>query len=139
MATDGDLYTCFRAMIGVKMNLISETNPRFWLTADELVSSSELVIDRPKGSRHPRFSSIIYPLDYGYLDGTGAVDGGGVDVWIGSLTDRAVVGILATVDLFKKDSEIKLLIGCTEAEMQQALETSNSESQSAILIRRPVS
>ena len=111
--------------------------PNFWTTLDQLVESSEIKIDRPKGSRHPRFSEVIYPLDYGYLAGTGAVDGGGVDVWVGSEPTRHLVGILATVDLMKRDAEIKLLLGCTEAEISIALETANTGSQAAMLIRRP--
>lgn len=111
-------------------------NDRFWQAADELIATSKIVIDRPKGSRHPRFESITYPLDYGYLVGTSAIDGGGVDVWIGSQPDLGVVGILASVDLFKRDAEIKLLFGCTEEEINLPLSTSNTESQSAILIRR---
>ena len=31
-----------------------------------LVDSSQIVIDRPKGLRHPRFSGKEYPVDYGY-------------------------------------------------------------------------
>lgn len=87
---------------------------RFWDAAESLIADSEIVVDRPKGTRHPRFESITYPLDYGYLDGTVAVDGHGVDIWIGSQPDLGIVGILATVDLFKRDAEIKLLFGCTE-------------------------
>lgn len=30
-------------------------NEDFWDALDELVSNSEIVIDRPKGSAHPRF------------------------------------------------------------------------------------
>ena len=26
-------------------------------------------IDRPKGSRHPRYSDMIYPINYGYVEG----------------------------------------------------------------------
>ena len=42
----------------------------FWQHLDEMVAGSELVIDRPRGSRHPRVHDTIYPLDYGYLAGT---------------------------------------------------------------------
>ena len=115
----------------------SEYTERFWKSLDQLVAEHEIVIDRPKGSTHPGFDSIVYPLDYGYLKGTAAMDGGGIDVWIGSQTEPQVVGVLATVDLFKRDSEIKIIFGCTEEEIELPLNTSNSESQSAILIRRP--
>lgn len=111
-------------------------NDRFWQSLDELVSTTEIHIDRPRGSRHPKLEDIVYSLDYGYLTGTGAIDGGGVDVWVGTEPDRELVGILATVDLFKRDAEIKLLLGCNDEEVALALETSNTGSQAAILIRR---
>ena len=42
-------------------------NEDFWKALDELVNSSEIVIDRPRGSAHPRFPNFIYKVDYGYL------------------------------------------------------------------------
>ena len=89
----------------------------FWKAVDALVSSGKIVIDRPKGSTHPRFPNIKYEVDYGYIESTTSMDGGGIDVWLGSLADKKVNAIICTVDLMKKDSEIKLLIGCTEEEM----------------------
>ena len=89
----------------------------FWKAIDALVSSGKIVIDRPKGSTHPRFPNIKYEVDYGYIESTTSMDGGGIDVWLGSLADKKVNAIICTVDLMKKDSEIKLLIGCTEEEM----------------------
>lgn len=109
----------------------------FWTTLDQLVESSDITIDRPKGSRHPRYHHLVYPLDYGFLEETGAIDGGGVDVWIGSLPGRSVVGILASVDLAKRDSEIKILLGCTDDDVTAVLDTVNTGSQAATFIRRP--
>ena len=113
-----------------------EYDKRFWNDLDQLVVKHKIVIDRPKGSAHPRFDSIVYPLNYGYLEGTSAIDGNGVDVWVGSVPDPRVVGALVTVDLYKRDAEIKILVGCTEDEIQLPLGVSNTESQSAILLRR---
>ena len=45
-------------------------NEDFWNALDELVSNSEIVIDRPRGSAHPRFPNFIYKVDYGYLKDT---------------------------------------------------------------------
>ena len=58
-------------------------NNDFWDAIDKLVVESKIVIDRPRNSRHPRYSDFIYPVDYGYLDGTTSADGGGIDVWYG--------------------------------------------------------
>ena len=109
----------------------------FWKAVDVLVSSGEIVIDRPKGSVHPRFPNIKYEVDYGYIENTSSMDGGGIDVWLGSLADKQVTAIICTVDLMKKDSEIKLLIGCTEEEIDTVYEFHNdSEFMKGILIRR---
>ncbi|MBI5565736.1 MAG: inorganic pyrophosphatase [Chloroflexi bacterium] len=108
----------------------------FWSTLDRLVAESQLVIDRPHGTSHPRYPEFIYPLDYGYLEGTTAADGDGIDVWIGSLPDRALKAIVCTVDLIGRDAEIKLLLGCTREEAQIILATHNSGPQAATLIER---
>lgn len=88
----------------------------FWQRLDALLERSQIVIDRPKDSVHPRFSDIVYELDYGYLDGTTSTDGEGLDVWLGSDADRKLDAIICTVDLDKGDSELKLLVGCTDKE-----------------------
>lgn len=108
----------------------------FWEGIDRLVEQSEIIIDRPKGSAHPRYPDYIYPLDYGYLKDTSSMDGGGIDVWVGS-GERKVDAIVCTVDLLKKDSEIKILIGCTEEEKTIVYETHNESAyMKGILIRR---
>jgi inorganic pyrophosphatase len=89
----------------------------FWQEMANLVVSNPIVIDRPKGKAHPHFSELIYPLDYGYVEGTLAADGDGIDVWIGSQEGRALIGILCTYDIVDRDAEIKLLLGCTDDEV----------------------
>ena len=110
----------------------------FWAALDQLMASSRVVIDRPRGTAHPRYPDMIYPLDYGYLADTTAMDGGGIDVWTGSDPARGLDAVMVTVDLMKRDSEIKLLIGCTEEEKQLVWHQHNdSESMKGMLIRRP--
>jgi len=109
----------------------------FWQALDKLVAESEVIIDRPKNSAHPRYPSFIYPLDYGYLKGTTAMDGGGIDVWCGSDTSEKLDAIMCIADLIKRDSEIKLLIGCTEDEKAQVYQVHNeTEFMKGALIRR---
>ena len=88
----------------------------YWRYLEELYSQSKVVIDRPKGSVHPRYPQIVYELDYGYLDGTKSSDNEGIDVWLGTNAEQKLDAIVCTVDLVKRDSEIKLLIGCTPVE-----------------------
>ena len=85
----------------------------FWQTLMELAETGAIVLDRPRGSAHPRYADMIYPLDYGYLEYTSGADGGGIDVWSGSKGGKMLTGILCTFDRLKRDAEIKLLIGCT--------------------------
>jgi inorganic pyrophosphatase len=44
--------------------------------------------------------------------------------------------ILCTVDLLKRDAEIKLLIGCSEGEKEAILRFLNANAMRAMLIRR---
>ena len=64
------------------------------------------------------------------------MDGGGIDVWVGSLESCAVTGIVTTVDLFKNDAELKILIGCTPDEMATIEDHHNGKSQSGLLVIR---
>ena len=40
------------------------------------------IIDRPMGSRHPRHPDMIYPVNYGYVEGVMAGDGEEQDVYV---------------------------------------------------------
>lgn len=113
------------------------SDPDFWRALDALIAGSEIVIDRPRGSHHPRFSDIVYPLDYGYLANTTSTDGEGVDVWLGSGESRALRAILVSVDLDKRDSEIKLLLGLSAEETALIYEFYNKyDGMKALLIER---
>jgi inorganic pyrophosphatase len=117
-------------------NVVENFNNGFWLALDKLVAESKITIDRPKGSRHPKYPDFIYPLDYGYLENTSSSDGGGIDIWKGT-NGNGIDAIICTVDLLKRDSEIKILIGCTEEEKLLVAKCHNSNHHmSGILIRR---
>ncbi len=81
---------------------------------------------------------MVYPLDYGYLDGTAGGDGDGVDVWRGSLEEAALDAVVCTVDLKKRDVEIKLLLGCTEDEKQIVCDFHSGTHTGIMLLRREV-
>ncbi len=112
------------------------TTASFWDKLDRLVAGGALRIDRPAGSAHPRYPSFIYPLDYGYLEGIVSSDGNDLDVWIGSLPGRAVTAVLCTVDLVKRDAEVKILLGCTPDEARQIAAVHSTSAQAAILVER---
>ncbi len=108
----------------------------FWEALDSLVNNSKIVIDRPKGTAHPKYPNFIYKVDYGYLKNTSSMDGAGIDVWVGS-AEKQIDAIMCIVDLMKRDSEIKILIGCTEEETQLVYQTHNENPyMKGIMIRR---
>lgn len=108
----------------------------FWQFLETLVNSCELIIDRPKNTSHPRYPDLIYPLDYGYLHGTRAMDGDGIDVWRGSSPNGELVGLAVSVDLEKKDVEIKLLLGCNQEEISLVMDFLNGYNMSAWFVQR---
>ncbi len=115
---------------------MNKIDASFWKAIDALVSQSEIIIDRPKGTVHPKYPDFIYKVDYGYLKNTASMDGGGIDVWVGT-NGKQVDAIMCIVDLMKRDSEIKILIGCTEEEKKIVYETHNeTQFMKGILIER---
>ncbi|MBE3117594.1 MAG: inorganic pyrophosphatase [Candidatus Atribacteria bacterium] len=109
----------------------------FWRYLERLVAESRVIIDRPKGSHHPHYPDIVYPLDYGYLVGTTSGDGSGIDVWTGASGTRDLSVVILTVDLHKRDAEIKILLGCSEDEIQTILEFYNENDMRATLVHKP--
>ena len=108
----------------------------FWSALDALVSKSEIIIDRPKGTAHPKYPDFIYKVNYGYLKDTASMYGAGIYVWVGP-NGKNIDAIMCIVDLMKRDSEIKILIGCTEEEKAVIYETHNeTQYMKGILIRR---
>lgn len=113
-------------------------HPDFWDNLTRLVRESRVVIDRPRHSRHPRLPKLVYPLDYGYLEGTRSGDGEGIDVWLGSGDRTVVTGVACTVDLYKRDAELKVLLGCSEAERQTIFHFLNDpDSLNCLVLARP--
>lgn len=108
----------------------------FWTGLQALVAAHPLRLDRPRGSPHPRYPDLIYPLDYGFLEGTRASDGGGIDVWVGHASQRSITGVVCTVDGVKRDVEIKILLGCTPAEARLVRDFHTSGQQAALLVLR---
>lgn len=111
-------------------------NSLFWERLDCLLQESEIVIDRPKNSHHEDYQDWVYPLDYGYLAGTTSSDGAGIDVWVGASGQKRVEAVVCTVDLVRRDSEIKLLVGCTEAEMIQVVDFLDAGDMGCYLVQR---
>lgn len=41
-----------------------------------------VTVDRPLGSRHPQYPDLVYPVNYGYIEGVMGGDGEWQDVYI---------------------------------------------------------
>lgn len=108
----------------------------FWKIIDKMIASHNIIIDRAKGTAHPKWG-WIYETDYGYLDGTSSADSDGIDVWVGTAPNPVASAVICIVDALQNDSEIKILIGCTEEEIEKIYAFHNKfESMKGILIRR---
>jgi len=114
--------------------MTSDQERLYWVEMSRLAKTGLITIDRPKRQPHPNWPDLIYPLDYGYLENTSASDGGGIDVWLGSLSKRTLTGILCTFDINKRDAEIKLLLGCTEEDINTILNF-NTEGMRYLFIK----
>jgi len=108
----------------------------YWEYLEELVKNHEIIIERFKGKPHPKYPDFIYPVDYGYLKDTKTVDGGGIDIFVGSKKNKRVEGIICTVDLLKNDTEVKIMYECDEEEIKEALRVLNDKYMRAIHLKR---
>lgn len=65
------------------------------------------------------------------------MDGAGIDVWVGTAGEKYIDAIMVVIDLLKRDSEIKILVSCTEEEKDIIYQTHNeTPNMKGILIRR---
>lgn len=87
-----------------------------WQRWERLISQAGITLDRPRGAHHPSFPEIVYPIDYGYINGTDSGDGDQVDVFVGSARN-GLVALLLTTDFRKGDREFKLLYNCRPDEI----------------------
>lgn len=87
-----------------------------WERWETIIRRQGITIDRPCGSRHPDHPSIIYPIDYGFVNETQATDGHELDLFCGT-AETGLVGTMITIDYRKHDREFKLLYNCSAPEI----------------------
>ena len=87
-----------------------------WDLWDGLIKVKGVTIERPSGLPHPDHPDIVYPIDYGYVNGTDTVDGAEMDVFKGTAKNGLVAAIF-TEDARKGDLEAKLLVDCSPEEI----------------------
>ena len=114
-----------------------ENNAFFWQKLDSIYFASSIVITQPQGTAHPTFKNLVYPVDYGYLNETLSQDELGIAIYKGKGSAYLVEAILVAADILKKDIEVKLLVGCSQEEVDKILRFVNqTEYQKTIIVRR---
>jgi len=111
-----------------------------WDAWQNIIETHGITNERPRHSRHPLFHDIIYPLDYGYINGTVGPDGDEVDVFTGS-TPNGLVALIAADDLRRADRDIKLLYNCSPEEIYLAngfINFNPALMQGVLIMRRPM-
>lgn len=99
--------------------------------------SSEINLNRKKGDVHPVFKNLIYPTDYGHVTDTKSVTSEGVSVYAGSGDRNKITALVVAADILAKELDVKMLIGCTEQEVDDVLRFLNqTDLQKTVLIRR---
>ena len=70
------------------------------------------VIDRPLGSRHPRYPDLFYPVNYGYVSGVTGGDGEEQDVYVLGVSEplTAFEGVVIAVYHRLNDREDKWIV-----------------------------
>lgn len=71
-----------------------------------------ITVDRPMGSVHPEHTDIIYPINYGYINGVKAPDGEFQDAYILGVNTpvESFTGTIIAIILRKEDSETKWVV-----------------------------
>lgn len=114
-----------------------ENNAYFWQKLDTLYLSSGYQITRKKGEAHPRFQNLIYPVDYGYINDTKSFGKDGVSLYAGSGNRYEISALVVAADILIKELDVKVLVGCTEEEVDQVLRFLNQTNyQKTVLIRK---
>lgn len=112
-----------------------DNNAYFWQKVDTVFLSSHLNITRHKGESHPQFKNLVYPVEYGHLEDAG--NGDGISVYVGSKSRSEITAIVVAADILQKTIDVKMLVGCTEEEINEVLHFLNqTDYQKTVMIRR---
>lgn len=72
----------------------------------------EVIVDRPLGSRHPKYNEMIYPVNYGYVTDIIGGDGEEQDAYILGIDHpiQKFSGMVIAIILRKDDNETKWVV-----------------------------
>lgn len=100
-----------------------------------------VTVDRPLGSYHPDYPDMLYPINYGFIEGTMAADGEeedayilGVDEPVKEFTGRAIAVIHRKDDVEHKWVVAPDGVTFTEDEIREAVDFQEQYFESSISI-----
>lgn len=97
-----------------------------------------MTIDRPKGSHHPVYKDLCYPINYGYIDGVMAPDGEEQDAYIIGIDEpvKKFTGKVVAIIHRKDDIEDKWVVCLKILHIQSQKSAVWYISKNSILIMR---
>ena len=104
----------------------------------------KIEIDRPIGSKHPKFKDCIYPINYGFIPNTMAGDGMEIDVYLirENKPQKNIKAKIVGVILRENDVEYKLVAApinnyknVTEEEVKNATHFIEQYFKSTIVLK----
>ncbi len=114
-------------------------NAFFWQKIDSIYLSSKFNIAYEKGQAHINFPNLIYPVQYGYLSDLVDEKDLGIAVFKGSANTAKVESLIIAADILKKDIEPKIIVSCTEEEVENILHFLNqTDLQKSIIMKRGI-
>lgn len=110
-----------------------ENNAFFWQKVDTLVSSCSVSSFWNKGSQHPDYPTLTFPLDSGML----AMDNIAVAQYYKGTCGNKVDGLIIICDILDKQFRSVLLIGTSIKEQEEVLQFINqNEYKKCVCLRR---
>lgn len=102
----------------------------------------KVIVDRPMGSIHPKHKDLIYPMNYGYIEGIFAMDKQEQDAYIIGVHEpiKEFIGVVIAIVIRKDDVESKWVvapagISYTKSEIAEMISFQEKYFQSEIILK----
>lgn len=119
------------------MNKEFENNAYFWQKIDAAFISGDYKKLYTKGTKHPLYPSLVFPVDYGHIT-TNDDEKSSMKAFKGN-GEQTVQSVVVCANLLEKDLSAILLIGLEDHQEEEVLKFLNStDFQKAVIIRRGI-
>lgn len=102
----------------------------------------KVIIDRPLGSVHPKHEDMIYPINYGYIEGIFAMDKQEQDAYILGIYEpiKEFIGVVIAIVIRSDDIESKWVVApvgvsYTKSEIAEMISFQEKYFQSEIILK----